>query len=189
MPVLSTAKLIALAVAAAAILSFMLLAFHWKSAMEDRGQQLVLACDATRKAANRPKLDCKQTPQQIQFLGDALDAVKAKTAAAQAEDAAHAREVESHQNIAGQESSHDYQAAVADARARAERVRHVSTPGANQGSGGKPSVSGSAAVAGGPGTATAQGRLPPADALTATEQALQLQAILDWGKKVGIVKP
>jgi hypothetical protein len=76
----STVKLIALAVAAAAILSFVLLALHWKSAMEDRGAQLATICTATRLAADNPKMDCKLAPQQIGLMGQAIADDKAAIA-------------------------------------------------------------------------------------------------------------
>jgi hypothetical protein len=73
----STVKLIALAVAAAAILSFVLLALHWKSTMTDRGQQLATICAATRLAADNPKMDCKAVPQQIGLMGTDIANLKA----------------------------------------------------------------------------------------------------------------
>jgi hypothetical protein len=50
-PGLSTAKLIGLAIAVAAILSFVLLAFHWKHQAADRGEKLAVICQATRDAS------------------------------------------------------------------------------------------------------------------------------------------
>lgn len=75
-PGLSTAKLIALAVAAAAILSFVLLAFHWKAQAADRKAELATICQATRDAAGKPKLDCKQVALQIKYLGEAVGTLK-----------------------------------------------------------------------------------------------------------------
>jgi hypothetical protein len=66
---LSIAKLVGLAIAAAAILSFVTLAFHWKDTMTARGKQLDTICAATRAAANRPKLDCARSADEITFLG------------------------------------------------------------------------------------------------------------------------
>jgi hypothetical protein len=68
----STIKLIGLALAAAAILSFVLLAFHWKSVMTERGEKLAVICQATRTASGQPKLKCSEVPQQIQFMGEAI---------------------------------------------------------------------------------------------------------------------
>jgi hypothetical protein len=69
---LSTAKLIAFAVAAAAILSFVLLAFHWKHQAADRGEKLAVICQSTRDASGNPKLGCSEVPAQIKFMGEAI---------------------------------------------------------------------------------------------------------------------
>ena len=71
-PGLSTAKLIGLAIAAASILSFVLLAFHWKHEMMARGQQLDTICAATRAASSQSKLKCADVPKQIGFMGEAI---------------------------------------------------------------------------------------------------------------------
>jgi sensor histidine kinase YesM len=73
---LSTVKLIGLAIAAAAILSFVTLAFHWKNTMTARGQELEVICKATRVAADRPKLDCKLVTQQISLFGQNIATLK-----------------------------------------------------------------------------------------------------------------
>lgn len=182
----STIKLIALGIAVAAILSFVGLSMRWHKLLLDRDAQYAAACNATRAASNRPKLDCAQIPQQITFLGDALNAVKARTEAAQAEDKAHATQVETHQNTISTESSNDYEAQIAAVRADyAQRLRRA-TAAANSGSGGKPSVPGAPTSPIGSDAATAQAQLPPADALTATEQAIQLKAIQDFACKQGL---
>lgn len=81
----STAKLIALAVAAAAILSFVLLAFHWKGQAADRKEKLELICKATRDAADNPKMNCGNVTLQIGELGAS---VKNTTAALDRQNAA-----------------------------------------------------------------------------------------------------
>lgn len=160
---------------------------HYKSLAERRGESLATICTATRAASNVPKLKCGDVPAQISFLGEALNAVRAKTAKAQADDAAHAKAVETQQTQIGQESSRDYQAELARVRADyAERLRRASA--ANSGGGGKPSVPGASAGSSGSDAAAAQGGLPSPDALTATEQALQLQALQDWARKEGLAK-
>jgi hypothetical protein len=77
---LSPVALIGLAIAAAGILSFVFMAFHWKHQAADRKDQLATVCQATRSAANNPKLDCKQVPQQIQFMGEAIQALHGELA-------------------------------------------------------------------------------------------------------------
>jgi Sec-independent protein translocase protein TatA len=78
---LSTAKLIGLAIAAAAILSFVLLAFHWKSQAADRREKLEIICKTTREAADNPKLGCGSVPEQIGALGASVKNLKAGIAA------------------------------------------------------------------------------------------------------------
>jgi hypothetical protein len=179
-------KLIGLAIAAASILSFVLLAFHWKNTMTERGEKLATICQMTRTASEVPKLKCGEVAAQIQFMGETLNAVREKTAKAQADDAAHAREVEGRQTTIGQESSHDYQAELARVRADyAERLRRAASA-AHSGSGRNSPVSNPSTGARRPDAAAAQAGLPSEDALTATEQALQLKAIQDWARRVGL---
>jgi hypothetical protein len=184
---LSTVKLVGGLVAALILLSLVADRSRWMHRAHNAEMQNGLACIATRKASNI-KVDCRQMPQQIEFLGEALNAVRAKTAKAQADDAAHAREVESRQTTIGQESSRDYQAELARVRADyAERLRRTASA-ANSGGRGNAPVSRPASSANGPDAASAQSELPSTDALTATEQALQLQAIQNWARKEGLAK-
>jgi multidrug efflux pump subunit AcrA (membrane-fusion protein) len=85
---LSTAKLIAFAIAAAAIIGFVTWSFSLRTRLEHRDAQLAAICAATRTAANQPKLDCKQVPQQIGFLGQTVtalsNALKAQNSAVEA---------------------------------------------------------------------------------------------------------
>lgn len=73
---LSTAKLIAGAVAIAAFLSLVGLAYSWKSRMESRGVELTTICVATRAAADNPKMNCKAVPEQVKLLGQAVTDLK-----------------------------------------------------------------------------------------------------------------
>ena len=68
----STVKLIGFALAAAAILTFVITAFHWKSVMTERGEKLAVICQTTRTSSGQPKLKCSEVPQQIQFMGEAI---------------------------------------------------------------------------------------------------------------------
>jgi hypothetical protein len=80
MPGLSTAKLIGIAVAAAAILTFVLLSLHWKSQAADRKQKLEIICTTTRAAADDPKLSCGNVTLQIGELGASVKNLKAALA-------------------------------------------------------------------------------------------------------------
>jgi hypothetical protein len=74
-PGLSTAKLIGFGLGALAVLAFIGLSLRWRHEMTARGEQLAAICTATRAAANQRKLDCKQVPQQITFMGEAVQAL------------------------------------------------------------------------------------------------------------------
>lgn len=191
----STAKLIGGGIAILAVLAFIATAFSWRN---DRNnlrdwQNQVIA--ATVDAANltdqkgRPaKLKPKDVPQQIRFLGEALDAVRTKTAQAKADDLANARVVETRQNRAGQETSNEYQAAIARVRADyAERLRNAQRQaGTNQGGGGTTYLPSPSTGSRRPDAAPSQEGLPSEDALIATEQAIQLEAIQNWARRVGL---
>lgn len=65
-------RIIGGAIALAAVVSFVLLAFHWKSQAADRKQSLETICGVTRIASGQPKLKCGDVPKQIQFMGEAV---------------------------------------------------------------------------------------------------------------------
>jgi hypothetical protein len=105
------------------------------------------------------------------------------TAATQARDAdaANKARVEREQQAISQKSDQAYEARIADARARAERLRlDLETARAHQGGPGAAPVPGLRDPAGGPYGPTAETGLPPGDALVATEQAIQLDELIKW---------
>lgn len=192
MPSLSTAKLIGFGLGLIALLGCIYTALSWRAERNElrewRGQVVAATVDAAglKDSKGRPaKLKPKDVPQQIRFLGEALSAVRLKTAQAQADDAAHARAVEQRQAKISQEASNDYQKQLTAVRADyAERVRKARAAATNQSRGGNPSVSSQPGSAGRPDATASEDRLPPADALIATEQALQLQALQKWVRDV-----
>lgn len=109
---LSYVKLIGMAAGALAIVAFVLLAFHWKHQASDRKEQLAAICTATRTAADQPKLDCKQVPQQIRFMGDAIKTLRT---AITAQNAAV--------DMLARKSATDQAAAVKASQAAQERAR------------------------------------------------------------------
>jgi hypothetical protein len=102
------------------------------------------------------------------------------------DDAANKARVEAEQAAINERTTHDFEARIADARARADRLRSAQGS-ANPSGGGKPPVPGSGASAGGAAQATGQGGLPANDALTATEQAIQLDELIKWVRQQGKV--
>ena len=113
---------------------------------------------------------------------------RAAAAAARAADLEHARRVEADQRAISERTLDDYEARLAAARARADRLR-VQAPAAaaHSGSRGGAAMSDLSAAAGAPDPAPAQDRLPHSDALIATEQAIQLDALIKWVKAQGAV--
>ena len=121
-------------------------------------------------------------------LDDTVSSYRAAAARAVELDAANKRRVEVDQARISQEVSDDYQQKLADVRARALRLAEQlrASPPTNSGGGGAtavPSISApsrSAAQAAVQDGLPAPGALTLEDALTATEQALQLDALIDW---------
>jgi len=108
---------------------------------------------------------------------------------ARAADAANSRRVAAEQRAISERTANDYQARIADARARARRLRNDPEAATD------PSASGAAAMprlpaaAGGLAQASGQDRLPSADALIATEQAIQLDELIRWVEAQHTVDP
>jgi len=114
---------------------------------------------------------------------------RAAADAARIADKANAERVASEQRAINERTSNAYEARLADARARAEQLRREAAAGATGSrAGGAASMPGLPAAAGGAAQAARQDRLPvatpaelgAADALTATEQAIQLDELIKW---------
>lgn len=98
---------------------------------------------------------------------------------ARADDRANAVRVIATQQSINRSSLDDYQARLADLRARADSVRQAASAGDRSHAGG-PAVPGISTAPGGTDAAADQDRLPAEDALTASEQAIQLDALINW---------
>jgi hypothetical protein len=104
---------------------------------------------------------------------------------ARSDDAANQARVEREAAAVGHERQTSYEARIADARARAERVQQPhGTAGADQGGPGAAPVPGVPGPAGGPSGPAPEAGLPPSDALIATEQAIQLDELIKWVKGI-----
>jgi hypothetical protein len=105
--------------------------------------------------------------------------VRARTAAAQAQDAVHFARVERDQAIVSKETASDYHKQIAALRAAAQRLRAASPSTGASGGGGTdmPGLSDSATGADG---AAGKDRLPADDALIASEIAVRLMALQAW---------
>lgn len=107
--------------------------------------------------------------------------VRGKTAEAKAADAVHVIRVERDQSTVTQETDRDYQTQLADLRRRYDALRvRAGAAKTNPGGGGSPAVPSVPGTAGSADGAAAQEGLPPEDALIASEQALQLDALQKW---------
>jgi hypothetical protein len=117
---------------------------------------------------------------QAAFAGTVAN-YRAAAAAARAADAASAARVRAEQGAINQRSEHDYETRVAAARAGAQRLRvEAATAAAHPRGGGTTPVPGLSAPAGQFAQAPGQNGLPVDDALTATEQAIQLDELINW---------
>jgi signal transduction histidine kinase len=98
---------------------------------------------------------------------------------AQAADEANAERVAAEQRSINQRSAHDFETRLAAARTAAQRLRAGSAPADPRSRAGAP-VPGLAAATAGAAQAAGQDGLPDADALIATEQAIQLDELIKW---------
>jgi hypothetical protein len=107
--------------------------------------------------------------------------VRQASAEAKAADAANVIRVERNQSAVSQETDRDYQAQLAAVRRRYDALRvRAGTAEADPGGGGGAAMPGVPGAAGSLDAAAAQEGLPSHDALIATEQALQLEALQHW---------
>ena len=106
---------------------------------------------------------------------------RSRAAQAKAEDQAHAARVERDQDRVSKEVSNDYQIQLGDLRRRYDALRlHAAAPAADPDGGGAQTMPPISVAARGADGAAGEDRLPAADALIASEQALRLKALQDW---------
>ena len=100
---------------------------------------------------------------------------------ARAADRANAARVAASQRTITERTTNDFETRLAAARARAERLqRDRRSPAAAGGGARAASLPTAGATPGAPDPAAAQNGLPLADALIATEQAIQLDELIKW---------
>jgi hypothetical protein len=98
-------------------------------------------------------------------------------------DAAHAASVRIEQARINERTANDFESRIADARNRARRLQQqAESAAADPGAGRAAPVPGLPAAAGGAAQAAGEDGLPHADRLIATEQAIQLDALIQWVK-------
>ena len=105
-------------------------------------------------------------------------------------DAANAERVAAEQRQINERTTNDFEARLAAARSLAQRLRGQSAGAAADPGGGRAApVRALSAASGGPHEAARQDRLPQSDALTATEQAIQLDELIKWVRAQASVDP
>ena len=115
---------------------------------------------------------------------------RAAAAAARAADRAAAERVRAEQRAINERTIDGYQARLAAARARARRLQFADAPPpADPCAGRAAPMPGLSAAACDTDQAAGQDRLPARDALIATEQAIQLDALIDWVKRQARIDP
>ena len=124
---------------------------------------------------------------EVQAHAASLANVRAATDRARAEDRANAAQVRSAQHQISERITNDFEARLADARARARRLQPVAAPAIRDGRGRAAPMPGLSAAPGGPAQAAGQDRLPAVDALTATEQAIQLDELIKWVERQSMI--
>ena len=139
-----------------------------------------------RKAANRFE---RLYRAEVQAHAATAANVRTATAAARAADRANATRVRAAQTGISERSAYDYETRLAAARARAGRLRAQAPARAAVGDRRAAPVPGLSAAAPGAAPAPGQDRLPDPDALIATEQAIQLDALIAWVRAQGAVDP
>lgn len=115
---------------------------------------------------------------------------RAAAAEAEAADRANAGRVAAEQRAVNERISNDFEARLAAARLSAQRLRGQSAAAAaDSGPRRAASVPRLPASAGRPAEAAGQDGLPRLDALTATEQAIQLDELIKWVRAQAAVDP
>jgi hypothetical protein len=115
---------------------------------------------------------------------------RAAAETARAADRANAARVAADQNAINERTAHDFEARLAAARTAAQRLRGEARGApANPGAGRTALVPGLPAAPGRAAEAPSEDRLLSTDALTATEQAIQLDELIKWVRAQHDVRP
>ena len=113
---------------------------------------------------------------------------RAAAETARLSDQANAGRVAAAQRNISERTTHDYEARLADARARAQRLQLAQRAPATAQRGGRAApVPAAGPTPGAPGRAAEENGLPISDALIATEQAIQLDELIRWVRAQGAI--
>jgi len=122
-------------------------------------------------------------------LAKTVAEARAAAAQARATDQANAQRVAAEQAAINERTMNDYEARLAAARTTAQRLRVGAQAAADRGARRNASMPGLPAAAGAAAQAARENRLPSADALMATEQAIQLDELIRWVEAQSAVDP
>ena len=143
---------------------------------------LLLSRAETRHWKSRSaEFEQRYRSEQASFATTVAD-YRAAADRARAADLANAARVASERKAVNERTINDYEARLADVRARAERLRIEPGTAADPGAGRDAAMPGVPAAAAGAAQGAGQDRLSDSDRLTATEQAIQLDALIEWVK-------
>jgi len=156
------------------------------------GLLVAQAIDARHWHKSSDRFEQLYTTGQL-ALANSAAAYRAATDTARAEDRANAARVTAEQHAINERTEHDFQTRLADARATAARLAaerlRASPAAADPGSRGTAPVPGLSAASGSAPQAAGDDRLSDSAALTATEQAIQLDELIAWVRKQAAVEP
>lgn len=102
-------------------------------------------------------------------------------------DVANAKRVKTEQDAINERTAHDFQTRLAAARAHAERLRREARAETDSRAGGAAPAPGLSASSGGVAEAAGKDGFPRADALIASEQAIQLDELIKWVRRQAAV--
>lgn len=156
-----------LSIIAGALVALVLGGFLFSAKMQNRSLK-----------KERDRYEQLYTKEKLAHQGTEINYRRATEEARRA-DAANAARVKAEQERANNETIASLRARLADARLRAANA----AARANSGGSGNAAVSGVPNASGGTDQASGEDRLPPADALIATEQAIQLDELIKWVKR------
>ena len=128
--------------------------------------------------------------QEQAALAGTIANYRAAAEQAHASDKANAARVAAEQRAINERTSNDFEARLAAARSLAQRLRgQTASAAADPGDGATAPVSRLSAAPGGPSRAAGEDGLSGDDALTATEQAIQLDELIKWVKAQAAIDP
>lgn len=136
-----------------------------------------------KQSARFEELNRKSETERVRLVADYAAAAETARAA----DRANTARVEAAQTLINRSSDHDFQARIARARAAALRL-HQESATADRGSPGGPPLPGLSAAPGEPAQAAGEDRLPHSERLIATEQAIQLDELINWVRAQAVIE-